>query len=263
MSILNFKTKKQNQQKLTMLTCYDFWSAQLLNDTNIDAILVGDSLAMVMHGYNSTIPADCNLMALHIEAVKKGAPKKFVVGDMPFLSNRKDLTTNMNNVEKIMRAGAESIKIEGADGNLELIKHCVSSGIPVMGHLGLTPQFIHQFGGFKVQGKEKDKAEVIFNQALQMQESGCYSLVLECVPTQLAERITKALDIPTIGIGAGPHTDGQILVLQDMLGMNTEFKPKFVRQFIQGHELIKQACNDYVDSVQEGTFPNINESYEI
>lgn len=263
MSILKFKTKKQSGQKLSMLTCYDFWSAQLLNDTNVDAILVGDSLAMVMHGHNSTIPANCELMALHIQAVKKGAPKKFVVGDMPFLSNRKDLKTNMDNVETIMRAGAEAIKIEGAIGNLELIQHCVNSGVPVMGHLGLTPQFIHQLGGFKVQGKEKDKAELIYKQALMMQESGCFSLVLECVPTQLAERITKDLDIPTIGIGAGPHTDGQILVLQDMLGMNTEFKPKFVRQFIQGHEMIKTACNNYVDAIQSGNFPNINESYEV
>lgn len=263
MSILNFKTKKQNGQKLSMLTCYDFWSAQLLNDTNVDALLVGDSLAMVMHGHNSTIPADCELMALHIQSVKKGAPKKLVVGDMPFLSNRKDLKTNMDNVETIMRAGAEAIKIEGAVGNLELIQHCVNSGVPVMGHLGLTPQFVHQLGGFKVQGKEKDKAELIYNQALMMQESGCFSLVLECVPTQLAERITKDLSIPTIGIGAGPHTDGQILVLQDMLGMNTEFKPKFVRQFIQGHEVIKNACNEYVEAVESGDFPNINESYEI
>lgn len=263
MSILNFKSKKQNQQKISMLTCYDYWSAQLLNETEIDAILVGDSLAMVMHGESSTIPATCDLMALHIQAVKKGAPNKFVVGDMPFLSNRKDLKTNMDNVEKIIRAGAEAIKIEGADGNLDLIQHCVSSGVPVMGHLGLTPQFIHQFGGFKVQGKHKEQADLIYKQAQLMQESGCFALVLECVPTQLAERITHSLDVPTIGIGAGPHTDGQILVLQDMLGMNTNFKPKFVRQFIQGQELIKNACNEYVEAVNQKTFPNIKESYEI
>ncbi|HEV2524205.1 MAG TPA: 3-methyl-2-oxobutanoate hydroxymethyltransferase, partial [Gammaproteobacteria bacterium] len=220
MNIHDFQKMKLNNHKITMVTCYDHWSAQIISKSQIDSILVGDSLAMTMYGHATTLPATVNLMAKHIEAVAKGAPNKFIVGDMPFCSYRKGLAESMKAVEKIMRAGAQAIKLEGAEGNLDLIQHIVQSGIPVMGHIGLTPQSIHTLGGFKVQGKNQTAAEKIKLHAKQLEDAGCFAVVLECMPTTVAQQITDSLNIPTIGIGAGPYTSGQILVLQDMLGMN-------------------------------------------
>ncbi|MBK8202057.1 MAG: 3-methyl-2-oxobutanoate hydroxymethyltransferase [Bdellovibrionales bacterium] len=262
MSLPNFIKMKQSGQKISMITCYDFWSAKLLNQSSVDCILVGDSAAMVMHGHNTTLPASLEMMALHCAAVSKGAPDKFIVGDLPFLSFRKSLTSNMNAVECLMKTGVQAVKLEGASGNLKLIKHLVESGVPVMGHLGLTPQSIHQLGGFRVQGRDLDSARLLERQAVELQEHGCFSLVLECVPSTLSEIITKNLVIPTIGIGAGPNTDGQVLVLQDMLGLNQGFKPKFLRQFLNGSELIISAVNQYDQKVKERSFPELSESYE-
>ena len=262
MNVLDFQKMKHDQQKISMITCYDFWSAQIIEDSQIDCVLVGDSLSMVMHGYESTIPASTDLMCLHISAVAKGLKTKFLIGDMPFLSYRKDLNENMNNVEKIMRAGAHAIKLEGVDGNLELIQHIVDSGIPVMGHIGLTPQFIHKLGGFKVQGREKEDEEILMSQARKLEEAGCFSLVLEAIPGEIAATISKNLKTPTIGIGAGPDTDGQVLVLQDMLGLNKGFKPKFLRTFFNGYENLLSAFNDFDGSIKDKTFPNESESYQ-
>ncbi|MBK9040536.1 MAG: 3-methyl-2-oxobutanoate hydroxymethyltransferase [Bdellovibrionales bacterium] len=262
MSLPNFIKMKQSGRKISMITCYDFWSAKLLNQSSVDCILVGDSAAMVMHGHNTTLPASLEMMALHCAAVSKGAPDKFIVGDLPFLSFRKSLTSNMKAVERLMKTGVQAVKLEGASGNLKLIKHLVESGVPVMGHLGLTPQSIHQLGGFRVQGRDLDSARLLERQAVELQEYGCFSLVLECVPSTLSEIITKNLVIPTIGIGAGPNTDGQVLVLQDMLGLNQGFKPKFLRQFLNGSELIISAVNQYDQKVKERSFPDLNESYE-
>ncbi len=245
-----------------MITCYDHWTARIVNASNIDCILVGDSLSMVVHGFDSTLFATSEIMALHTQAVSKGAPNKFIIGDMPFLSYRKSLDQNMNNIELLMRAGANSIKLEGATGNLSLIKHVVDSGIPTMGHLGLTPQFVHSFGGFKVQARTEDAAEALKKQALLLQEAGCFALVLEAVPSQLAEKVTQQLDIPTIGIGAGPFTDGQVLVMQDLLGMNNEFKPKFLRTYLNGHELFLNSFNQFNQTVKDNSFPSIEESYK-
>ncbi len=261
MTILDFYEKKKQQQKISMITCYDYSFAQVLNETAIDVLLVGDSLAMTMHGFSTTLNASVEMMAMHTAAVVRGAPKKFVVADLPFCSYRKGLTANMNAVEKIMQTGAQALKLEGADGNLKLIRHMVDSGIPVMAHLGLTPQSIHQLGGFKVQGRDEKAREKIKQQALQLQEAGCFSLVLECVPSLLANEITEALEIPTIGIGAGVGTDGQVLVLQDLLGMNKNFRPKFLKTYCKGFDLFTEAFNRYHEEVLTQRFPSEKESY--
>lgn len=261
-SILDFQKKKLSKQKITMVTCYDSTFAQLIAGTDIDALLVGDSLAQVMHGHKTTLKASTNMMALHTAAVVRGAGDKFVVADMPFLSTRKGLRYAMDQVEKLMKAGAQAVKIEGADGHLQLIKHIVESGIPVMGHLGLTPQSIHQLGGPKIQGRTANTATKLLEDSLAVEEAGCFSLVLECVPALLAEKITEQLMIPSIGIGAGAATDGQILVLQDMLGMNKDFSPKFLKKFLSGADLITDALNSYVAEVASQTFPAKEHSYE-
>lgn len=257
----NFIEKKKHKQKISMITCYDYSFAKLVNESQIDCILVGDSAAMVMHGFPNTINASNEMLAYHTTAVVKGAPNKFIVADLPFLSYRKSLDENMKSVEILMKAGAHALKLEGAAGNLELIKHIVSSGVPVMGHLGLTPQSVHTLGGFKVQGKDADSKSLILSESKKLEEAGCFSLVLECVPSDLAKQITKELHIPTIGIGAGPGTDGQVLVLQDMLGFSDEFKPKFLRQFMNGKSHFVEAFNHYHQAVVEVSFPNEKESY--
>ncbi|OFZ28736.1 MAG: 3-methyl-2-oxobutanoate hydroxymethyltransferase [Bdellovibrionales bacterium RIFCSPHIGHO2_01_FULL_40_29] len=261
-TVLDFQKKKVSGQKITMVTCYDYSFAQLIQKTNVDCILVGDSLAQVMHGHPTTLKATAKLMALHTAAVVRGLPNKFVVADMPFLSTRKGLIHAMNCVDLVMKAGAQAIKIEGADGHSELIQHIVESGVPVMGHLGLTPQSIHQLGGPKVQGKKSEQALKIINDARALEKAGCFAVVLECVPAQLAKEITASLKIPTIGIGAGHETDGQVLVLQDMLGMNPDFQPRFLKKYLNGADLIVGALNSYVSDVGSGQFPKKEHSYE-
>ncbi|MGZ5279457.1 MAG: 3-methyl-2-oxobutanoate hydroxymethyltransferase [Pseudobdellovibrionaceae bacterium] len=261
MKIHDFALKKQKGQKISMLTCYDYTFARIVSDSEIDVLLVGDSLAMVMHGHATTLNATVNLMALHTAAVARGASNKFIVGDLPFLSFRKDLGSNMTAIGKVMRAGANAVKLEGAKGNLDLVRHTVDSGVPVMGHLGLTPQSVNQLGGFKVQGKDKKDHEEILKDALALEKAGCFSLVLECVPADLALEVSKALKIPTIGIGAGVGCDGQVLVLQDMLGMNKEFHPKFLRTYFKGFEDLKNAFNQYHRDVVTEKFPSKEESY--
>lgn len=262
MNILEFKKRKQNRMPLSLVTCYDHWSAKIIAESNVDAVLVGDSAAMVMHGYATTLPISVETMALHVSAVARGTSNKLVIADMPFLSFRKSLDASMQAVEALMKAGAQAIKLEGVAGNSDLVKHIVQSGVPVMGHIGLTPQSIHQLGGFHVQGREIDDRERLLESALALEEAGCFSVVLECVPADLAGQITSRLSISTIGIGAGPQTDGQILVLQDLLGMNKEFKPKFLRRYLDGHTVILKALNHYVSDVQNNEYPSTSESYE-
>ena len=257
-----FQKKKISKQKISMVTCYDYAFARILSNTNIDALLVGDSAAQVMHGHSTTLNASTQMLALHTQAVSKGAPNKFLVADMPFLSTRKGLKTSMDSIERLMKAGAQAVKIEGAEGHLQLIRHIVDSGVPVMGHLGLTPQSIHQLGGPKVQGKAPEAADKMLTDALGLQEAGCFSLVLECVPSTLGASISKKLTIPTIGIGAGVQTDGQILVLQDLLGMNKVFNPRFLKKYLNGHDLIADSVNAYVKEVSEAIFPAAEHGYE-
>lgn len=245
-----------------MLTCYDYWSAKILNASSLDAILVGDSTAMIMHGHNSTLNATMKMMTVHIQAVSKGAPNKFIVGDMPFGSFRLTKEKATQYAVEIMQAGAHSVKIEGLQGNEEIIKHLVESGIPVMGHLGLTPQSVNQFGGYKVQGRTESAADVIFEDAMALEKLGCFALVLECVPNPLAKKITDEISIATIGIGAGPDCDGQILVLQDMLGAQSEIQPKFVRKYANLEKTMTDAINNYCSDVEAKHFPSIEESYQ-
>lgn len=260
-TILDFHDNKINKKKISMITCYDYSFARIVADSNIDCILVGDSLAMVMLGHATTLDVSAGVMAHHTAAVVRGAGDKFVIADLPFMSYRKGLTANMNAVEKVMKAGAHAVKLEGAAGNLKLIRHLVDSGVPVMGHLGLTPQSVNQLGGFKVQGRDANAQKKIMEAALQLQEAGAFAVVLECVPSKLAKEITAALDIPTIGIGAGIDCDGQVLVLQDMLGMNQGFKPKFVKTYLDGFNTIKGALNQFHQEVSTEVFPSEKESY--
>lgn len=261
MNIFDFAKKKRNGEKITLVTCYDYTSAQILSKTNVDCLLVGDTVAMLMHGYKDTLAATVEMMCMHTSAVSRGASDKFILGDLPFLSYRKSLSKSVDAVQAIMCAGAHAIKLEGASGNLRLIKHLVESGVPVMGHLGLTPQSIATLGGYKVQGKTDASALKIKRDAKLLEDAGCFAIVLECVPQQLAHDITQSLQIPTIGIGAGAVTDGQVLVYQDMLGMFYDFKPKFVKHFLNGGALIKTAIDEYVSAVQTGDFPQHEHSY--
>lgn len=248
-------------QKFSMITCYDYSMAQIVENSDIDTILVGDSASMVMHGHPNTVHATMDMMATHTNAVARGAPSKWIVGDMPFGSYRKDLKTNMENLELLMRAGAHAIKIEGALGNLDLVSHATQSGIPLIVHLGLTPQSTHTLGGFRVQSRTQEAADALTVQALQCQEAGAVAIVLECIPSAVAQAVTEQLTIPTIGIGAGPHVDGQVLVLQDMLGMNPEFRPKFLRTYLNGFNMIQGALNHYHQDVTAGNFPSQQEAY--
>jgi 3-methyl-2-oxobutanoate hydroxymethyltransferase len=262
MNTLEFQKMKAEKQKISMITSYDYWTAKIINETDIDCILVGDSAAMVMHGHETTIPATVDMIATHTAAVVRGAPTKFVIADMPFLSFRKGLETAMQAVERFMHAGASAVKIEGVDGHEEIVKHITESGVPVMGHIGLTPQSIHQFGGFRVQGREEGAEERFVSQARRLEEAGCFSLVLECVPSQLAKTVSENLSIPTIGIGAGPDTDGQVLVFQDLLGMDSQFKPKFLKLYLDGFHLIQEAVNTFNREVKERVFPDEKGSYK-
>ncbi len=261
MNVLDFYTMKNLKQKISMVTCYDYTSACLLSKTNIDCILVGDSVAMMIHGYNDTLSATLNMMTIHTAAVSRGAKNKFIVGDLPFLSYRKSLSKSISAAQKLMKAGACAIKLEGAAGNIKLIQHLTESGVPVMGHLGLTPQSIHLLGGFKIQGKTDREADRINESAIALQEAGCFALVLECVPNMLAKKITESLNIPTIGIGAGPFTDGQVLVFQDLLGMQPTFKPKFLKTFADGFNFISNGIENYISEVKNGEFPKDEHCY--
>ncbi|MCX7123010.1 MAG: 3-methyl-2-oxobutanoate hydroxymethyltransferase [Gammaproteobacteria bacterium] len=261
MNILDFAKKKQLQQKITMVTCYDYTSARLLAETAVDCILVGDSAAMTMHGFANTISASVEMMAAHTAAVVRGAPQKMIIGDLPFLSYRQSLAENVAAVKQLMQSGAQAIKLEGAAGNLELIHHLVESGVPMMGHLGLTPQSVHALGGYKVQGKTAATEKKLLEEAKALEQAGCFAVVLECVPHTLASEITAALSIPTIGIGAGNGTDGQVLVWQDLLGLNLDFKPKFVKHFVDAGALIQQGVRDYIHAVNTGAFPDHEHHY--
>lgn len=260
MKINDFARRKKKGKKISVITCYDYTFAKIIADSNIDVVLVGDSGTMVIHGNKSTVSASVDEIVLMTESVSKGCPDKFIVGDMPFLSYRKGLKDTMDNIHLLMKAGANAVKLEGCKGNEDLIRHIVDSGIPVMGHLGLTPQAINTLGGYYVQGKLKCDAEQILNDAKKLEEMGCFSLVIECVPTELAKIITEEISIPTIGIGAGNYTDGQVLVLQDMLGM-FDLKLKFVRHYMDGYNLIRNALNQYSEDVKNKDFPLENESF--
>lgn len=262
MTVLDFLKKKKNGRPISMVTCYDSWSAALIAKTEIDCVLVGDSVAMTLYGHENTLNVDVATMAAHTAAVRRGLPEGFIIGDMPFLSFRMGLEDTMRNVGQLMRAGANAIKLEGADGNTDLIRHIVESGVPVMGHLGLTPQSVHRFGGFRVQARGEEAAAHLEEQALALQEAGCFSVVLEAVPSSVAAVVTKSLRIPVIGIGAGLDVDGQVLVLQDLLGLSTSFDAKFTKKWMDGAGMVIDALQAYHKEVGDRSFPTEKESYQ-
>ena len=260
-TINEFKKYKNAGQKITMVTCYDYWSARIIDESEVDAVLVGDSAAMVMHGFPNTVNADVEMIAYHTAAVRRGLNEKFLVADMPFLAHKKSREYLVESVDKLFKAGAQAVKIEGANDTLYDIEYLVNSGIPVMGHIGLTPQAVHKLGGFKLQGKDSETALKIIDDAKALERAGCFSIVLEMIPSELAKRITEEIDIPTIGIGAGHFTSGQILVLQDLLGLTKAFSPKFLRKYFNGYDVVKDALNAYAKDVRDVEFPSEVESY--
>lgn len=255
-----FRAKVQGL-KLSMVTCYDYTFARVLAASSIDAILVGDSAGMVVHGHRSTLSMTIDLMRLHTEAVARGAPEKFIVADLPFLSFRKGLSAAMDAVQTLVGAGAHAVKLEGVDGHEDIIERIAQSGVPVMGHLGMQPQSVRAYGGYRVQGRTEEGAREILRQATALETLGAFAVVLECIPANLAREITAALRIPTIGIGAGAGCDGQILVLQDLLGLNIDFRPKFSRPFCDGARNVLDAIADFNEAVRSETFPAPDESY--
>lgn len=253
---VTFKQAKEKNEKLTMLTAYDYSTAKLIDEAGINGILVGDSLGMVCLGYEDTLSVTMEDMIHHSAAVARGAKNSLVVTDMPFMSYQTSVYDAVVNAGRLMKEGrAQAVKLEGGSEFAEHIRAIVNASIPVMAHIGLTPQSVNAFGGFKVQGKDEERAKKLIEDALAVQEAGAFAVVLECVPDVLSKLITEKLSIPTIGIGAGADCDGQILVYQDMLGMYSDFVPKFVKQFAHIGNEMKSAFNDYISEVKSGTFP--------
>lgn len=259
-----FRSKKQNGEKLTMLTAYDFLTARVVDQAGIDSILVGDSLGMVMLGYENTLPVTMEDMIHHCRAVARGASRALLIGDMPFMSYQVSPDQALRNAGRFMQeAGMDAVKLEGGRERLDAVRAIISAGIPVLGHLGLTPQSVHQLGGFKAQGKTAEAAERILGDALFLEEAGCFGIVLESVPSRVAEYISQQLEIPTIGIGAGVGCDGQVLVTHDLLGMFDKFTPKFVKQYLNLHPEIKKALEDYKGEVEDQSFPGPEHGFSI
>ncbi|KGM95290.1 3-methyl-2-oxobutanoate hydroxymethyltransferase [Clostridium novyi A str. 4552] len=263
-TVTTFQKAKNNGEKLTMLTAYDYSTAKLIDESGINGILVGDSLGMVCLGYEDTLSVTMEDMIHHTRAVSRGVKNTLVVGDMPFMSYQSSVYDAVVNAGRLIKeGGATAVKLEGGATVLEQIKAIVNAQIPVMAHIGLTPQSINVFGGFKVQGKDEEKAQKLIEDAKKIEEAGAFAIVLECVPAKLAELITKEVSIPTIGIGAGAGCDGQILVYQDMLGMFSDMSPKFVKKFADVGELMKDGFKAYIKEVQEGTFPSKEHCFKI
>lgn len=254
----DFREKKQRGQKLTMLTAYDAGMASLLDRAGVDALLVGDSVGMVMLGYDTTIPVTLEAMVHHTQAVSRGARRAMVVADMPFLSYQVSVSEAVRHAGRLLQeGGATAVKLEGGRPVVDVVRRLVEIGIPVMGHVGLLPQSVHQLGGFRRQGTEPDDADAIVIDAHALQDAGAFAVVLESIPADLARSITSQLDIPTIGIGAGPDCDGQVLVSADMLGLTQGHVPSFVKQYAHIGEEIIEAARRYVDEVQAGRFPEV------
>ena len=263
-TIPDLRNKKLEGKKITMLTAYDYPTAKLVDDAGIDVILVGDSLGMVVLGYDSTVPVTMDEMIHHAKAVRRGTKYAFLIGDMPFGSYQVSKEEAIRNAGRFMKeAGCDAIKLEGGDESVDATIGIVNAGIPVLGHLGLTPQTASKLGGFKVQGKDAQGAKSILDQALKLERAGCFALVLECVPDKVAKLITEKLSIPTISCGAGKYCDGQVLVTNDMIGIFDRFVPKFVKQYIKLSPMILDAFRKYKEEVEKGLFPDEAHSFTI
>jgi 3-methyl-2-oxobutanoate hydroxymethyltransferase len=261
---LTFRQKKEKGKAITMLTGYDYPTALALDQSGIDAILVGDSLGMVMLGYENTLPVTMEMMLHHCRAVARGSKTALLIGDMPFMSYQVSTEEAVRNAGRFLQeAGMDAVKLEGGRERLETVRAIIGSGIPVMGHLGLTPQSVHLLGGFRSQGRSAPAAERLLEDALLLEQEGCFSLVLESVPGKLAEMISKRLSIPTVGIGAGIGCDGQVLVVHDLLGMFDRFTPKFVRKYANLHAEMENAFKAFIEDVQNHTFPAQEHTIEM
>lgn len=264
-TVQTFINKKAKGEKIVVLTAYDYFTAKLLDQAGIDSVLVGDSASNVIHGYDSTLPITMEVMIAHTAAVARGTEKALVIADMPFLSFQPSTETAVLNAGRFLKeGGAEAVKIEGGIEIAATVKRVIECGIPVMGHIGMTPQSIHSFGGPKVQGKEQKSRAYLIESALALEEAGCFSMVLELMQADVAHEITKSLKTAaTIGIGAGPHCDGQVLVINDILGLREEeFQPKFLRQYADLPPIITEAVKKFIDDVHRGDYPSENESYQ-
>lgn len=263
-TIGELKDMKQQGKKIPMLTAYDYLTARLLDQTGIPLILVGDSLGMVVLGYESTIPVTMDEMIHHTKAVVRGTSKALIVGDMPFMTYHTDMSDALRNAARfIQQGGAQAVKLEGGQSVAETVRRIVSCGIPVMGHIGLTPQSIGQLGGYKVQGKTTEAARQLLKDAIALDEAGAFAVVLECVPAPLSQLITEKISIPTIGIGAGIGCDGQVQVISDLLGLFTDFVPKHAKQYVKLSDSINTAVSTYAEEVQAGAFPTDKESFPM
>ncbi len=261
-SITDLKAMKKRGERIVMLTAYDYPSARLVEEAGVPLILVGDSLGMVVLGYDSTIPVSMEEMLHHVKAVVRGARRAHVVADMPFMSYQASPQDALRNAGRLLKeGGAQSVKLEGGLRVADTVRLLVEAGIPVMGHLGLTPQSVNQFGGYKVQGKTPAAAVKLLNDAVALEQAGVYAIVLETIPAQLAQVISERVSVPTIGIGAGPHCDGQVQVFHDLMGLYPDFLPKHAKRYASLGEAIRDAVRQYAAEVQDGRFPTGRESF--
>jgi 3-methyl-2-oxobutanoate hydroxymethyltransferase len=261
-TILDIRTMKSAGEKISMLTCYDYPTALILDESGIDILLVGDSVGVVFSGYDTTLPVTMDEMIYHSRAVSRAKPTSLLVVDLPFLSYQTDIRDARVNAGRLVKeGGAEAVKLEGGENVADSIKAIVDMDIPVMGHIGLTPQSIHRMGGYKIQGKTERAGEQLLADALAVQSAGAFSVVLEGIPLKLAARITAELEIPTIGIGAGPHCDGQVLVIHDILGLCEKYSPKFVKHYADVKAIISDAAGRFAAEVKAGDFPTDDHSF--
>jgi 3-methyl-2-oxobutanoate hydroxymethyltransferase len=259
--IPDFRRYREEGRRIAMVTCYDAWSARLIASSGVDCVLVGDSSAMVVHGHATTVSATTPMIADHVAAVRRAAPDLLAVADMPFLAHRQGVAHAVATAGALLQAGAQAVKLEGLRGHEQVVEALVQAGVPVMGHLGLTPQSVHQLGGHRVQGRSAEAARRLLEDARGLERLGAFGVVLEMVPSELAREVTRGLGIPTIGIGAGPHTSGQILVLHDLLGLDPRFRPRFVRRYLEGAELVRGALDRYAEDVRSDRFPSEQEAH--
>jgi 3-methyl-2-oxobutanoate hydroxymethyltransferase len=263
-TITTFKAAKEKGERITMLTAYDYTTAVLLEEAGVDTLLVGDSLGMVMLGYENTLQVTMDDMIHHTRAVARGRRRALLIGDMPFLSYHVSTEEAVRNAGRFIQEGkAHAVKLEGGKDVLDKIRAILKAQIPVLGHLGLTPQSVHAMGGFKLQGKDIEAARRILDDALMLQDAGVFGVLLEGVPAELARIVTEKLEVPTIGIGAGPYCDGQVLVIQDMLGMFRKMRPKFVKTYTQGGDAAVEAVREYIREVRSGVFPGREHSFTM
>ncbi|TJX15812.1 3-methyl-2-oxobutanoate hydroxymethyltransferase [Tissierella creatinini] len=263
-TVLTFKNSKKENKKLTMLTAYDYSTAKLMDEVGINAILVGDSLGMVMLGYEDTLSVTIEDIIHHTKAVARGAKNTLIISDMPFMSYQTSVYDAVCNAGRLIKEGnSHAVKLEGGEEVCPQIKAIVDASIPVMAHIGLTPQSVNEFGGFKVQGKDVETAQKLIDAAKAIEQAGAFSITLEGIPAELAEIITNSISIPTIGIGAGNGCDGQVLVYQDMLGMYSNFTPKFIKRYAELGSYMKDAFKEYINEVQSGAFPGPEHTYAI